>query len=109
MNLNKSKMDSPIGKITIIDDGEALYGLDFEGNNDRLFGLMSRHWNAELVEVDASPFKDAIGAYFGGHLHALCRIPTQMNGTDFQMKVWQSIKAIKLGKVWSYAELASYI
>jgi len=109
MKLEISKMKSQVGEIIIVADRTHLYGLDFEGNEERLKGLMQRHWSAGLVEAETSPFDDAVNAYFAGDLHALCAVPTRLNGTPFQITVWQALRAIKTGKTWSYKTLANHI
>jgi methylated-DNA-[protein]-cysteine S-methyltransferase len=109
MKLKISKTKSPVGEITIVADRTHLYGLDFEGNEERLKGLMQRHWNAGLVKAGTSPFDEAINAYFDGNLHALCAVPTRLNGTPFQIRVWQALRSIKIGQTWSYKKLANQI
>jgi len=48
------------------------------------------------------------GEYFKGKRKSFI-LPLTMNGTDFQMKVWNALKKIPYGKTVSYGELAAMI
>jgi methylated-DNA-[protein]-cysteine S-methyltransferase len=48
------------------------------------------------------------GEYFKGKLKSF-NLPLTMQGTDFQMKVWNALKNIPYGKTISYGELAAMI
>jgi len=36
-------------------------------------------------------------------------LPLDLNGSDFEIKVWQALRAIPAGKTMSYSELAEHI
>jgi methylated-DNA-[protein]-cysteine S-methyltransferase len=48
------------------------------------------------------------GEYFKGKRKSF-NLPLTMQGTDFQMKVWNALKKIPYGKTISYGELAAMI
>jgi methylated-DNA-[protein]-cysteine S-methyltransferase len=48
------------------------------------------------------------GEYFKGKRKSF-KLPLTMQGTDFQMKVWNTLKKIPYGKTISYGELAAMI
>lgn len=52
------------------------------------------------------PFlKRQLEAYFSGNLRDF-NIPMQINGTDFQLRVWKELQKIPYGQAISYLELA---
>lgn len=58
-----------------------------------------------------SDLREAVGqlrAYFAGELREF-DLPLSLNGTDFQMKVWNALKAIPYGTTVSYLQLAASI
>jgi len=58
----------------------------------------------QLIKKAALQF----GEYFKGKLKSFNLLLT-MNGTDFQMKVWNALKKIPYGKTISYGKLAAMI
>jgi methylated-DNA-[protein]-cysteine S-methyltransferase len=50
----------------------------------------------------------ALKSYFS-NAEPLPRIPLQIKGTDFQIKVWEALKVIPIGTVVSYGELAKQL
>lgn len=49
-----------------------------------------------------------LGAYFGGRLENF-NLPLRMIGTDFQMSVWNALRAIPFGETVSYSQLAAMV
>ena len=47
--------------------------------------------------------------YFAGHLAVLDEIPVELNGTSFQQRVWNALRAIRAGTTSSYGSLARTI
>ena len=47
-------------------------------------------------------------AYFSGKRQEFS-LPLSLEGTDFQMRVWETLITIPYGSTWSYKELASAI
>lgn len=53
---------------------------------------------------------DPLLAYFGGEaLNLQDEIPVTLRGTEFQVRVWQALKEIPRGQVWTYGELTAHI
>ncbi|HEX4111450.1 MAG TPA: methylated-DNA--[protein]-cysteine S-methyltransferase [Stellaceae bacterium] len=111
MKLSLEKLPSPIGTILLVSDGEAIRALDFEDYEPRMKQILRRHYGeVELVEGKAPrAVRDAIGAYFGGDIGAIDKLPTATAGTEFQRSVWQALRKIPAGKTWSYGGLAKHI
>jgi O-6-methylguanine DNA methyltransferase len=95
-------LDSPIGRLSLYSDGEALTGIDME---------------SRAAPADASP---------GGGIAVLNAAARQLkeyfardrrefdllillHGTPFQRKVWEQLRKIPCGETRSYGELAARI
>lgn len=95
--------DSPIGRILLASDGEALVGLWFEGQ---------KHFASTLTEAEqaARPalFDDAVrwlDGYFAGEKPDFTpRI--NLIGTPFQRSVWARLLEIPYGQTVTYGRLA---
>jgi methylated-DNA-[protein]-cysteine S-methyltransferase len=93
--------DTPLGKVTLTSDGEALLGLVFEEERhprDR----------AGAVETDDSVLIDAerqLHEYLGKWRRSF-DLPLRPEGTAFQQEVWKLLCEIPYGETISYLELA---
>jgi len=91
--------DSPVGKLTLISNGEALTVLEFEA--------------PRYPAKPAPPGDDAIitktrkqlDAYFAGKLKAF-DLPLAPEGTAFQQRVWAALLKIPYGATRSYGQQA---
>jgi methylated-DNA-[protein]-cysteine S-methyltransferase len=111
MKLLIDRILSPLGMMILISDGASLCSLDFADYEPRMMGLLNqRYQSLELVEsIDPQGFSSRIRAYLGGDLSSLADIPVNAGGTDFQQRVWQSLRTIPVGTTLSYGELATNI
>jgi methylated-DNA-[protein]-cysteine S-methyltransferase len=92
---------TPIGPLTLHARADALTGVWMEDDPD-LEGL------GEDAESLAAPLTEArrqLEAYFAGELREF-DLPLAPEGTDFQLRVWEQLRAIPYGETISYGELA---
>lgn len=97
---------SPLDKIVIASDGTAITGLWLVGQ---------RHFDIEvegcITDKDLPIFDEVsrwLDIYFTGNNPG--EIPAvRMNGTPFQLEVWQILQAVPYGKLITYREIAELI
>jgi methylated-DNA-[protein]-cysteine S-methyltransferase len=85
-------VDTPIGTFHLALSGDALRGARFDAP---FTGAAAR-----------TSIGDRMRAYFQGDLRALDDVPIDMNGTPFQRRVWEALRAIPVGETRTYGELA---
>ena len=94
-------LPSPVGKLTLSSDGQALTGLWLEGQKYFCAGLPT-----DVKEKDLPVFRQAeayLTAYFSGaSLPPLP--PLAPAGTDFQRSVWALLTEIPWGRTRTYGE-----
>jgi len=93
--------DTPVGRISISDNGKAITDLCFEKENEI--------FDAELKET--SLIKEAskqIKEYFEGK-RKVFELPLDANGTEFQQKVWNELQKVPYGETRSYGQIAKNI
>ena len=98
---------SPVGKLTLASDGNAITGLWLE--QQRYFGANLSN-KAEL-HPDLPVIQEAacwLDGYFSGQMPRALP-PIEFQGTTFQKEVWTHLLKIPYGKTLSYAELAKDI
>jgi methylated-DNA-[protein]-cysteine S-methyltransferase len=98
-----TRVTSPIGVLTLTSNGSALTQLLIAHEDDI---------NAEAVPAEADAVlaaaREQLDAYFDMRLTDF-DLPLGARGTDFQRRVWDSLKTIPFGETISYAELARRI
>lgn len=94
-------MDSPIGRLLLAGDADALAIIDFQS------GPRPRRPGPAWTE-DARPFERAIAElreYFAGDRRVFT-VPLAPAGTPFQLRVWRALLEIPYGETTSYGALA---
>lgn len=102
-------IDSAIGKIILVSDGESLCALDFADYEPRMIGLLNKRYKSFSLTKKSNPqgFSSLVQAYFKGDYHTLNEIPVKTGGTPFQQQVWLALRTIAPGTVMFYGELAA--
>lgn len=111
MNLNLAQMESPLGTVLLVWEGNNLRALDFSDYETRMHKLLRLHYGDYELREAAVPanFRAPLNDYFAGDLNALNHIPVQTNGTEFQRAVWNALRTIPVGQTRTYGDLAKQI
>jgi methylated-DNA-[protein]-cysteine S-methyltransferase len=101
-------LDSPIGRLMLTADGEALTGLLMNLHNGKPVKRPGEDW---VQNATLDPFPAAVRQlqeYFAG-VRRVFDLTLRMQGTDFQRQVWRELCKIPFGETWSYGQLAKRI
>lgn len=98
--MNKIMMNTPIGKIQLIEKNNKLFRITF--GTDSYFDVKYEETDF-LKEVSKQ-----INEYFSGK-RIKFDIPLLLEGTNFQLLVWNELSKIPYGEVRSYQEIAIMI
>jgi methylated-DNA-[protein]-cysteine S-methyltransferase len=112
MQLFLDELESPVGRLVLINDGEALRVLDFVDCEERMQRLLKIHYGDNQPVAGggkASGIKARVKAYFAGDLTSIDSIPVQTDGTPFQKQVWAELRNVPVSTTISYGELAKRI
>lgn len=103
------RMETELGEIFVVSDGNSLLAVDFNGYEDRMHALLARRGKRADFEERDDPqgFSSALRAYFDGRHDALDDLPVDPGGTAFQRAVWAALREIPVGTTRSYRELAA--
>ena len=93
------RIDSPIGRIEIVGNGEAITALAIERDGRLPFDHLPEQSDAVLDRAIAQ-----LEEYFAGHRHDF-DVPVALAGTAFQLAVWEQLIDLSWGEVVSYGEL----
>jgi methylated-DNA-[protein]-cysteine S-methyltransferase len=94
-------MESPIGELLLVGDGDNLSGLYMQAG--RKPGTIATGW-----EPSTEPFagvKTQLQEYFAGD-RTTFDVPLAAEGAPFELEVWHALEEIPYGETVSYGEIA---
>jgi O-6-methylguanine DNA methyltransferase len=105
------RIESPLGTIVLISDGEALRVLDFVDCEERMQRLLKIHYGGQPVveSRESVGIRRRVDGYFAGDLTSIDEIEVRTEGTAFQKQVWAELRRIPASTTLSYGELAKRI
>lgn len=92
-------VDSPIGRILLLGDAEAVTRLEIERGGAFSLGE-APDAPSPALETAAAQLRE----YFAGERHDF-DVPVRVRGTEFQNAIWAELVTIPYGEVRSYGEL----
>jgi methylated-DNA-[protein]-cysteine S-methyltransferase len=109
--LHQCGFRTPIGEMVLVTSGRGLCALEYADEWERAqAGLQRRFGTLELKGCKSlRQVTSRMQRYFDGELGALAGIEVDLDGTPFQLAVWNELRNIPAGKSISYAMLASRI
>jgi len=109
LNINYSFSETPFGKVITASTEKGICYMAFENDKEiALGGLKSKFPNASFLEKHNEIQKNAL-SIFNKDWTKLNTIKLHLKGTDFQLKVWESLLTIPMGKLSTYGNLADKI
>lgn len=101
--------ESPFGNILLASTGKGICNLLFAENKNEAVQEMKNSWpNADLIEATDDHIKN-LEKIFVRDWENLDNIKLHIQGTDFQLKVWEALLKIPAGNLTTYSDVASYI
>ncbi|GCE05249.1 methylated-DNA--[protein]-cysteine S-methyltransferase [Dictyobacter aurantiacus] len=102
-------IDSPIGTIVLVVDGDQLCSLDYTDYESRMMTLLRKRYGEFQLTRASDPcgVSSQLRAYFAGDYRCLDAIPVNTGGTTFQQQVWSALRAIPAGTTTTYGQLAT--
>lgn len=93
-------LDTPVGRLAVATDGCAVLSIRIA--TDRVHGLAQAETPVAMQTINE------LEEYFAGKRKEF-GIPIRMNGTAFQIRVWNELLKIPHGSVTTYGEIAARI
>lgn len=109
LNINYSFSESPFGKVIAASTEKGICYMAFETDQHKALGdLQAKFPNASFFEKK-DDFQNNALSIFSKDWTELNTIKLHLKGTDFQLKVWESLLTIPMGKLSTYGNLADKI
>jgi methylated-DNA-[protein]-cysteine S-methyltransferase len=97
-------VDSPLGELLLVGDGATLRGLYMQ--DGRRPAAIAPHWSWEPDAFAVATLQ--LDEYFAGRRTDF-DLQLDLNGTPFQLRVWDALRRIGYGETSGYGELARRI
>ena len=100
------EIESPVGKLKLVASANALVAVLWEREPPNRVKLNPATWDPQhpiLLETERQ-----LAEYFSGE-RIQFDLPLQPDGSEFQKKVWQALRAIPFGQTRSYLDLAKTV
>lgn len=110
MTISHATFETPFGSMLMAVTDLGVCNLQFGEPEALLNALQKEYPKAVLVHDEGriAPHKEAVLAYLGGKTRTV-EVPLDVQGTDFQWKVWQALRRIPHGETRSYAQVAEML
>lgn len=109
LTIHYSFSESPFGNVMAASTEKGICYMAFENNKETALGdLKNKFPNASFVEKQDELQKNAL-SIFNKDWTKLNTVKLHLKGTDFQLKVWESLLSIPMGKLSTYGNLAEKI
>ncbi|RYU92174.1 methylated-DNA--[protein]-cysteine S-methyltransferase [Mucilaginibacter terrigena] len=108
LNINYSFADTPFGKVIVASTHKGICHMAFtDDGEENAFGLLKQNFpNARYSQVVDLIQQNALYIFNQDWQH-LDEIKLHLKGTDFQIKVWETLLKVPAGGLTSYAALAN--
>jgi len=104
--MNYQDIDSPIGRLRLIADGDRLVSIWFEHGRDAARAAAREPLDLEERSSEVlERTREQLEEYFAGRRQQF-DLPLDPRGTDFQRRVWQRLRSIAYGETTTYGALA---
>lgn len=97
------RLDSPIGRIEVVADDDAITGLSIERD-----GVLPHDDSPERPNAVLDRARVELDEYFSG-VRTDFDLPVRLEGTDFQRAVWAELARLGWGEAISYGSLAAAV
>ena len=99
-------IDSPLGRLELVSNGEALIRLDIEGSPDAPHGHLQHHGRPGSPDKVIEQATRELNEYFAGKRTEF-EVPIALIGTEFQQAIWLALLEVPYGKTATYGGLAA--
>lgn len=101
-------VDSPFGRLLVAATAHGICAVALGTDDDALEGFLTKQFPAADLDRDATmlgPWVETLLAHLSGRPTEL-DLPLDIDGTEFQRRVWDTLRMIPIGSTRSYREIA---
>jgi AraC family transcriptional regulator of adaptative response/methylated-DNA-[protein]-cysteine methyltransferase len=109
LSINYSYAESPFGNMLVASTAKGICYMAFADNEEQALNDLQKHFpNAQLRQMVDMIQQNAL-YIFTHDWSKLNKIKLHLKATDFQLKVWETLLKIPMGKLSTYGDIAKQI
>lgn len=109
LHINYSFSDSPFGDTLIASTTKGICYMAFFANQEKALTRMKKRFPNAHFEQDTDAMQQNALSLLHSDWNELAPIALHLNGTEFQIKVWETLLEIPLGSLTTYGRIADYL
>ena len=109
LSINYSFAESPFGKIIIASTPIGICHIAFEENENKAIEKLISQFPQAMYEMKQDSFQQKALNFFNSDWNKIEQIKLHLKGTEFQLKVWQTLLTLPLGNLTTYGSIAHSI
>lgn len=109
LSINYSFSASPFGELIVASTPKGICYMAFENNPEKALYDLKRKFPNARFQQKLDPIQQNGMYIFENDWNTLPEIKLHLKGTDFQLKVWESLLKIPMGKLTTYGDIAHQI
>jgi AraC family transcriptional regulator of adaptative response/methylated-DNA-[protein]-cysteine methyltransferase len=109
LDINFSFADSPFGNLIVASTTKGVCYMAFEDDNDRALNTLKSKFPNAVFQQRLDLVQQNALFIFQNDWSKLPDVKLHLKGTDFQLKVWESLLKIPMGQLSTYGKIAAEI
>ncbi len=109
LSINYSFVESPFGNLIVASTKKGICYMAFKTNEKKAFSDLKIKFPNANFQKKIDPMQQNALLIFQNDWSRLNDIKLHLKGTDFQLKVWEALLKIPIGKLTTYGQVASQI
>ncbi len=109
LSINYAFADSPFGPLLIASTEKGICHMAFFNEEAEAFSRLEKTFQKASFYKRTDPLQQSALAVFQGNGDPLAQVKLHLKGTAFQLKVWEALLKIPLGKLSTYGTIAHEI
>lgn len=101
--------ESPFGSLIVASTSKGVCYMAFDEDNEKALNDLKAKFPNAVFQQQSDELQQNALSIFRNDWSRLEQVKLHLKGTDFQLKVWESLLKIPLGKLSTYGELANEI
>ena len=107
--INYSFAESPFGNLIVASTPKGICYMAFEDDEEKAFNDLKEKFPNAAFQRKLDLIQQNALVIFQNDWSKLSQIKLHLKGTDFQLKVWESLLKIPMGKLSTYGEIARQV
>lgn len=107
--INYSFASSPFGNLIVASTGKGICYMAFEDDTEKAFCDLKERFSHADFRPKSDVMQENALRIFKDNSKGLTEIKLHLKGTDFQLKVWESLLKIPMGRLSTYGNIAEEI